>query len=59
MLRPSGQKGGFQLPNGIVIDEKYLKEWVGVGLEEMKSKLEKHAAFDAWCAAHPTEETQQ
>jgi hypothetical protein len=52
MYRPAaGQQPSF-------IDETFFGEWVEKGLEDLRLKLEKHAAFDAWCAANPqVEET--
>jgi hypothetical protein len=39
------------------MDDHFILQWVGWGMTDFARYLEKHAAFDAWCAAHPQEET--
>ena len=37
-------------------EEPYVRQWAQYGLAELDHYLKKHAAFDAWLAAHDRKE---
>ena len=41
------------------IDERWVKDWLGLGFTEIRSFLEKHAAFEEFYAAWEAEHGDQ
>jgi hypothetical protein len=40
----------------LVINEKFMAEWLRYGFAEMQIYMVKQAQFEAWCVRHPRDE---